>query len=70
MSQFGMQMPGAQRGRSAGPNVYSGILLGAVVCLAAAVGFMLYAGARVGPGGGLMAAFKVHPDRGPVQLAR
>lgn len=67
MSQLGMQMPGSQRRRRASPNVYAGLLLGAVVCLAAAVGFMVYAGMKVGPGGDIMGAFKLHPP-GQVRL--
>ncbi len=67
---FGMQMPGSSRRRRATPNVYSGMLLGAVICLGAAVGFMLYAGMRVGPGGDLMGAFKLHPESGPVKLGK
>ncbi len=70
MSQFGMQMPGSSRRRRATPNVYSGMLLGAVVCLAAAVGFMLYAGMKVGPGGNIMGAFTLHPTKGAVKLGK
>lgn len=70
MSQLGMQMPGAQRTRSAGPNVYSGLLLGAVVCLMVAVGFLFYAGTMVGPGGGMMAALKIHPAGQKLDLGK
>lgn len=70
MSQLGMQMPGSHRRRRPVPNVYAGLLLGAVVCLAAAVGFMFYAGMRVGPGGDAMGALKLHPKQGEVRLGR
>lgn len=69
MSQFAMQMPGAQRARSAPLNVYTGLLLAAVMSLAAAVGFVVYAGMQVGPGEGPMAAVKLHPE-GRVELSR
>ncbi|MDX2116118.1 MAG: hypothetical protein SFZ24_10950 [Planctomycetota bacterium] len=62
MSQFAMQMPGSQRRRSSTMNIYTGLLLGAVFCLAAAVGFVAYAGMQVGPGEGPLAALKFHPE--------
>ena len=70
MSQLGMQMPGSHRRRRPVPNVYAGLLLGAVVCLGAAVGFMVYAGMRVGPGGDIMGALKLHPKQGELRLSR
>ncbi len=33
MSQMGMQMPGRKRPKATSPNVYTGIMLGAVACL-------------------------------------
>ena len=69
MSQLGMQMPGAQRTRTASMNVYTGLMLAAVVSLLAAVGLVFYAGMQVGPGEGPMAALKLHPP-GQVQLRR
>jgi hypothetical protein len=70
MSQFGMQMPGAQRTRGPAMNSYTGMMLIAVVCLGAAIGFAVYAGMKVGPGSGPMAALKLHPAQGKIQLAR
>lgn len=68
MSQFGMQMPGAQRKRNASPNVYAGLMLAAVVALGGAIGYAMLAGMKVGPGSGPMAALKLHPP-GKVQLS-
>ncbi len=68
MSQLGMQMPGSHRRRRPTPNVYAGLLLGAVICLGAAVGFMVYAGMKVGPGGDIMGAFKLHPNQGTLKV--
>ncbi len=62
MSQLGMQMPGSQRSRGGSPNVYAGLLLAAVACLLTAIIFVMIAGSRVGPGGSLMGAFRLHPD--------
>ena len=49
MSQFGMQMPGGRARRSAGVNVYTGLLFCAVVALAVGCGFMWIATAKVSP---------------------
>lgn len=70
MSQYGMQMPGARKSRGASMNAYTGLLLAVVVCLGAAVGFAVYAGMKVGPGGGLMAALKLHPESGRLNLGK
>ncbi|MBL8746890.1 MAG: hypothetical protein JNK58_11105 [Phycisphaerae bacterium] len=70
MSQFAMQMPGAQRARSAPVNIYTGLLVAAVVSLVGAIGFVAYAGMQVGPGGGVTAAVKLHPKGGKVTLGR
>lgn len=69
MSQFAMQMPGAQRARTAPLNIYTGLMLVAVVCLLAAIGFVFYAGTKVGPSGGPMAAVTLH-QKGQVRLAQ
>ncbi|HVZ93603.1 MAG TPA: hypothetical protein VG797_03750 [Phycisphaerales bacterium] len=69
MSQFGMQMPGSQRTRSSGPNVYSALMLVAVVCLLGAVIVVFRAGMMVGPGGDFMGAFQIHPS-GQVKLGK
>ncbi|HBS29254.1 MAG TPA: hypothetical protein DEB06_07335 [Phycisphaerales bacterium] len=65
--QFGMQMSRAARPV---PNVYAGLMLGAVVCLAAAVGFMALAAKEVGPGGAWAGALKLHPKSGRVDIGR
>lgn len=70
MSQFAMQMPGAQRARSAPLNIYTGLMVAAVVSLIAAIGFVMYAGMQVGPDGGPMAAVKLHQSGGKISLGR
>jgi hypothetical protein len=70
MSQYALQMPGAQKQRSAVPNIYAGLMLASVVSLLAAVGFVAYAGMQIGPEGGPMAAVKVHPPGGKINLGR
>ena len=63
MSQFGMQMPGSQRTRKAGLNVYTGLMFFAVACLAAAVAFVFMAAQSVSLTDDPMSAFQVHqPD--------
>lgn len=69
MSQFGMQMPGAQRARRPSMNAYTGILLCAVACLAAAVVMVYLNGSKIGPQGDPLGAIKVHPS-GPIKLSR
>jgi hypothetical protein len=51
MSQIGMQMPGGRINRGPTLNVYTGLLLMAVVCLAVACGFMYNAASKLGKGG-------------------
>lgn len=65
--QFGMQM---SRARRPVPNVYTALLLGAVLCLAAAVGFMAFAAKEVGPGGSWAGALKLQPKSGRVDVGR
>jgi hypothetical protein len=65
-----MQMPGRNRLRAASPNVYTGLLLGAVASLATAVVFVALAGMKIGPGEGPMAALKVHKDSTSITLGR
>lgn len=69
MSQLGMQMPGTYRARGASMNIYTGLMLAAVLSLVAAVGFVFYAGMQVGPGEGPMAAIKLH-EPGKVTLGK
>lgn len=50
MSQMGMQMPGGPGARRrGGPNVYSGLMFLAVVCLTAAVALVYIQAQKVGP---------------------
>jgi hypothetical protein len=51
MSQFGMQMTGAQRRRASGPDVYTALAVLAAVFLAAACAVMFKASAAVGKDG-------------------
>lgn len=69
MSQFGMQMPGSQRPRTSGMNVYTGLMLVAVACLLAAVIVGFQAGMKVGPGGDFMGALTIHPP-GQLKLGK
>lgn len=64
MSQLGMQMPGSQRGVRPKLNVYTGLALVAVVCLAAAVVVVARAGMMIGPKdqSPIMRTFSVHGD--------
>jgi hypothetical protein len=70
MSQFGMQMPGAQRSRGPAMNAYTGLLFVACLCLLAAITFAVLAGMKVGPGGGPLGALKMHPEQGRLQLGK
>ncbi len=60
MSQYGMQMPGGMQSRGPSMNVYTGLLLIAVVCMVAASIVVFTAGARVAPEGNVFEVFK--PD--------
>lgn len=60
MSQMGMQMPGAQRGRKAALNVYTGMSFVAMVALLVATIFVFGAATTVAPEEGLMAPLKLH----------
>lgn len=52
MSQFGMQMPSGQLQRGPTMNVYTGLLLLAVLALLAAIVFLAaFAGPKIGPEG-------------------
>lgn len=65
--QIGMSMPGASRGRRATPNVYTGLMLVAVVCLLAACVVVWLNGRVIGPGGDAMSALSIHP-KGAIRL--
>lgn len=70
MSQFAMQMPGSQLvARKASPNVYTGLMFVAVVCLAGACAMVWRAGASVSPGQGFGAPFSLQDPRS-IQLPR
>lgn len=63
MSQFGMQMPGAQRSRRAGLNIYTGMLACAVLFLAAAVAIVWIQGSKIAPAdAGPVAPLSVHEE--------
>jgi len=51
MSQFGMQMPGGRAKRQASPDVYTGLLLVALLFLIAACVVLWFAGTVVGADG-------------------
>lgn len=66
MSQLGMQMPGSQRGVRPRLNVYTGLALVAVICLAAGVVVVARAGMQIGPKSvenPVMRAISVHGER-------
>jgi hypothetical protein len=59
-----MQMPGQQRARKPSPNVMTGILLCAVVALAAATVVVFLNAQKIAPESGIMGVFKVQdPSR-------
>lgn len=68
MSQMGMQLPGAQRKRSPSINVYTGLMMCAVVALGAATFVMFRSASLVGPDEGVMGALKIHPKGQPIKL--
>ncbi len=67
MSQFGMQMPAGRVHRGSSPDIYTALVLIAVVFLAVAVGVMFTAGAKVSPGEGFMAPFSLQ-EEGQIKL--
>ncbi len=60
MSQMGMQMPGAQRGRKASLNIYTGMSFVAMVALLVATIFVFRAAHTVAPEEGAMGVLKLH----------
>jgi hypothetical protein len=60
MSQMGMQMPGAQRGRKASLNIYTGLSFVAMLALLVATIFVFQAAYTVAPEGGAMGVLKLH----------
>lgn len=63
MSQLGMQMPGAQRARKARMNVYTTLLLAAVLVLVAANAIVYLNASKVAPAdAGLMGPFTMHEE--------
>jgi len=70
MSQMGMQMPGgAGARRKGGPNVYTGLMFLAVLCLGAAVVLVFLQAEKIGPASesGPMKAVTIHD--GQVELS-
>lgn len=68
MSQMGMQMPGRKRPKATSPNVYTGIMLGAVACLLFAVVLVFIEGQKVAdPDKGAMAPLSIQ-KAGSVKL--
>jgi len=65
MSQFGMQMPGGRTKRAASMDVYTGLLLVAVLSLLAACIVLWMAGSEVGKGGSPIAL----QEPGKIELA-
>lgn len=65
MSQFGMQLPGSAAKRSSSLNVYSILMLVAVLCLGAAAGMAYVQGSKIAPGG---KAWEVHAKGQKVEL--
>ncbi len=51
MSQIGMQLPGSAAKRGASINVYSMLLLVAVLCLVASAAVMYIQGSKIAPNG-------------------
>jgi len=60
MSQMGMQMPGAQRGRKASLNIYTGLSMVAMLALLVATIFVFRAAQTVAPEDGIMGVLKFH----------
>ncbi|MEM1165038.1 MAG: hypothetical protein AAGI30_01970 [Planctomycetota bacterium] len=68
--QKGMSLPGAAKRRAnPKPNVYTGLAALACIGLVAACVVVAQAGISVGPGSGVMAAIKLHPE-GRLDLGR
>lgn len=65
MSQLGMRLPGSAAKRGGTMNVYTALLLAAVLSLGGATVAVFMAGSRIGPDG---KAWEVHPAKGKVQL--
>lgn len=68
--QLGMSMPGAQRGRRAQLNVYTGLMAAAVLALAAACVVVYMNGRIIGPGGDAMAPLSIHQNAKQINLGR
>ncbi len=69
MSQFGMQMPGAQRARKARMNVYTAIMFCAVLALLTANAIAYLNGSIIAPkDAGAMGPLTIH-EKGRVSIA-
>ncbi len=62
MSQYGMQMPAGQLQRGPTMNIYTGLLLAAVVALVAASAYVFVQGKSIAPGGNPLAVHQVKAD--------
>ena len=60
MSQYGMQMPAGQLQRGPTMNIYTGLLLAAVVALVAASAYVYVQGKSIGPGGNPLAVHELN----------
>ena len=67
MSQYAMNMPGGAVQRRASMDIYAGLLLPAVVCLAAASIFVWLQGAKIAPDG---QPLKLHESKVRLPAAR
>ena len=68
MSQLGMHMPGSVGPRKSGPNVYTGLLFLAVVCLGAACYVVWMNGMKLTPGDGALAPLTELQDPNRIKL--
>ncbi len=65
MSQFGMQLPGSAARRGSSINVYSMLMLVAVLCLLASAAVVFVQGSKIAPGG---KAWAVHAKDQKIDL--
>jgi len=70
MSQFGMQMTGAQRRRASGPDVYTGLAVIATVFLVVACAVMYRAASKVGVDGNPFGIQQAGPNQVKLPAAK
>jgi len=68
MTQLGMNMPGQMGARKASPNVYTGLMFLAVVCLGVACYVVWSNGMKVTPGDGAMAPLTELQEPGRIRI--